>query len=113
MNIFFPIVDNCSNPLVGSKVTIRAVTPPYYIGTVFNPTASFGGPSVQYTDVTGNATFTNVVPGIYKVSYTNYNANNPSLYTKYDDTFLYILVPNTGSTTVDGFSLQITSITNT
>lgn len=114
--IFFPLVDNLTNPLTGSRVTLTPIDgAPYFTGSIYNPTGSFGGPTVVYSDsITGVALFTNVIRGLYRVSYTGINANQPKFYTKYDETNIFIQVDdNTTGLPVNGFTIQVTSINNT
>jgi|ERR1035437_2721288 hypothetical protein len=101
--IFFNIIDSDSNPLVGSKVTLRPYSPPYFSGS----SITYGGPISGLTDVTGNVYFNNVIPGIYKVSYTNVSIDGVIL-NNYAPTVFYINLSDTSGELVNGADYIVT-----
>lgn len=112
-NIYFQFIDSESNLLTGSKVVLRAYTPPYFDGS---GSVSYGGPIQEYSDATGRATFLDVVPGVYKCSFSNANANIPSTNTlqNFANTIFYANIPDTSGSLVNGIIYIITgSINNT
>jgi len=114
-NIFFNLIDSQNNPLTGSKVSIRPYSPPYLTGSGNNIAGTYGGPCISYTDsVSGSVQFNNIIAGLYKVEYSNVNANNTTTFnplTNYTNTVFYINVPNSLSgSTVDGFSLIVNQV---
>ena len=115
-NIFIPISDNLKNPLVGSKVQLRAFYVPLFSNGTSGSVGSQGAPSVTYTDINGFATFNNVIPGLYKVSYSPANANNPSLngnFQNFENTVAWFNIPETSGSTVNAWNYQTTNTTNT
>ena len=72
-----------------------------------------GGPTICYTDTTGSAYFGNTISGIYELKWTNSDANNMSIYKDYNETIIYIYVPELSGLTVDAFTLQISASNNT
>lgn len=111
--VFFNFIDSCSNPLTGSKITLRTYIPPALSGSDANSgsiKAAWGGPTTQYTDNTGYVLFNNIVPSVYKVSFTGPNANSQSIYQSYDPEYFYINVLESSGSLVDGFSLIITQL---
>jgi len=105
-NVFFSFCDSLSNPLVGSKVILRPYTPPYYSGS----SISYGGPSTDYTDTTGSVYFNSVIPGIYKISFTNAGANNPAtlnVLQNYANTVFYVYLPETSGSLINGANFVI------
>ena len=113
-NIYFPLVDNNSNPLTGSYVELIPYASPYLTGSALNPTGSSGTPTSTYADNTGTAWFYNTVPGIYKVSYTGAGFNVVPIPPKYLKTVIYIQVPYliSGSSS-NGFTLSLNSLAQT
>lgn len=111
-NIIFNLIDCLSNPLTGSKVSIKPYNGPFLSGSCI----AFTGPSINYTDnVSGSVAFNNVVSGIYKTSFSNAGAVNMANggYYNFDNTGFYISVPELSGSTVNGSNLIITSYTNT
>lgn len=110
-NIFFQFVDSLSNPLSGSKVSLKPFNGPFISGSVF----AYTGPVSIYSDNTGTATFNGVIAGIYKVSFSNAGAVNigNGVYQNFENTVFYINVLETGGITVNGMSYYITNYTNT
>lgn len=108
-NLYAYVCDSESNPLLGSKVTLRPYSGPYQ---TLSGQLAYTGPVSTYTDITGLASFPTVVPGTYKVSITNANANNPSANNNlqnFANTIFYISVPETngsGSYNVNTFIIN-------
>jgi|ERR1017187_315063 hypothetical protein len=103
MNVLFQPIDNCSNHLTGSKITLKPYHPPYITSSYF----SFGGPVGGITDlITGSLILNNVTPGYYKMSVGPSNAM--SNINNFDNMVKYILVPS-GSGIVNVNTLFISS----
>ncbi len=114
-SIFFNLIDSESNLLTGSKVTLRPYNPPYFTSGS-NAQLTYGGPIINYTDSTGYVEFDNVVQGVYKVSVTNANANNPALngnLQNFAATVFYIQLPDTTGSLINGAAYLITNVENT
>lgn len=109
-NVYFNLIDSTSNPLTGSRVSLRPWSSPYFTGTFPNQTGTWGGPIVQYSSATGTASFNNVVPGVYRVSYTGPNANNPPYYINYQETTVYIDIEETNGGTQNGFDYVLNAL---
>src|ERR1017187_572500 len=111
-NIFFQFIDSCSNPLTGSRVLLKPWNGPYISGSCF----AYTGPSIQFSDsITGVATFSSVVAGIYKVSFSNAGAllMANGTYQNFDNTIIYIGVPETNGSTHNGMDFLLTNTSNT
>jgi hypothetical protein len=101
--IFFSILDSDSIPLVGSKLTLRPYNPPYFSGS----SITYGGPISTLTDNTGTAYFSAIIPGIYKVSYTNVSVAGVTL-NNYAPTVFYVDLPDTSGSLVNGANYIVT-----
>jgi hypothetical protein len=106
-NVYFQFIDSVSNLLIGSRVVLRAYQPPYFESS----SVAYGGPIQIYSDDNGIATFFDLVPGVYKCSFSNANANSPSTNTlqNFANTVFYANIPDTSGSLVNGFTYIITS----
>jgi len=93
-NILFPLVNSVNEPMIGSKCTLRPFTTSGSISDV---------PIITYSDANGTASFSNVINGIYKFNFSNAGANNPSTYINYEDTVVYLNIPEVTGSISNGF----------
>jgi hypothetical protein len=108
-NIYFPLVDNDSNPLTGSKVTLVPLNAPYFSGPYANLTGSSCKPTSTISDANGVAWFYNVVPGTYQFNFTSNDFGNPLVYQDFGVTIQYISVTDTSGSIVNGWTFSIPS----
>jgi len=106
--LFFPLATtDMTQPLVGSKMDLQALYPPYFSGSASQPTASYGHTS-SYSGTDGVEWFYNLAPGTYRIKWTNANKNNPLIYVPgMVDPVEYIQVNETNGQTINGWSCVI------
>ena len=97
--IQFPLTDAASNPLVGSLATLRIYA------TLDNSGSNV--PVQVYSDNNGTASFSNVLTGFYRFTWTPAGANNPATYTNGTQGLAYLAVPTLNDTQSNGFNYQI------
>jgi len=100
-NLYFPLLDSINNPITGSYVTLR-------LYSTSGSIANF--PVSTFSNTLGTASFSNVYPSIYKLTYTSGGANNPSTYVAYDDVEVYLNIPDLSGSTVNGFNYITSSL---
>ncbi len=100
-NLFFPLKNIISQPLTGSKATLKV----YSSGDLSLSTF----PVITFADVNGTASFNNVEAGIYNFTWTNANADTMSKYINEDVNELYLNIPDLSGSTVNGFDYIVTS----
>lgn len=106
--IYIPLRDNCNNPLTGSKVSLRAYSPPYTINNSGITSGTQGAPTIMYSDATGSAYFPSVIPGLYKISWSPANANNPSVgYNNFENTIGYFNITDTSGSLTNAWNFYI------